>query len=44
MEKMVGNKWKLEKDEADKLGVQKARKQDELEHKKRRIIESHTHL
>ncbi len=42
-EKMVGNKWKLEKDEADMVEAQKVQKQEELEHKKkRRIIESPT--
>ena len=42
-EKIVGNKQKLEIDEADKLERQKARKQEELQHKKkRRIVESPT--
>ena len=42
-EKTVGNKPKLEKDEADKLERQKAKKQDELKHKKKsRIVESPT--
>ena len=42
-EKMVGNKQKLEKDEADKLERQKVQKQEELQHKKkRRIVESPT--
>ncbi len=44
-EKMVGNKQKLEKDEADKLERQKVQKQEELQHKKkRRIVESPTQL
>ena len=42
---MVGIKQKLEKDEAEKFEMQKARKQDELKHKKkRRIIKSPTQL
>ncbi len=53
-EKLVGNKQKLEKDEADKLEMQKVwkhmlevlkvqKQQDELKHKKKgRIIESPT--
>ncbi len=44
-EKTVGNKPKLEKDEANKLERQKAKKQDELQHmKKKRILESPTQL
>ncbi len=40
---MAGNKWKLEKDEADMLEALKAWTQEELKHKKkRRIKESPT--
>ena len=41
-EKIVGNKQKLKKNDADKLEMQKAKKHDKLKPKRRRIMKSPT--
>lgn len=41
-EKIGGNKQRLEKDDADNIEMQKAKKHDELKNKRRRIMESPT--